>query len=81
MDYGLNAISGFLLPRITDAYHELHMCCISFALLHVTCYPTRDLSSDAQLKLPKAELPAALDSLPSSIFILVFSRKELFQQE
>lgn len=86
VDYGSNATPGlmFLLPRGVDAHHELHMCCISFALMHVTYNPTRDLSTDAQLKLPKAGLPAALDSLCSifnHVSILVFSRKELFQQE
>lgn len=44
------------------------MCCISLPLLHVTYCSTRDLSTDAQLKLPKAGLPASLYSLPSSIF-------------
>lgn len=71
MDYGSNAAPDlmFLLPRDVDAHHELHMCCTSFALMHVTCYPTRYLSTDAQLKLPKAGLqaPWPLFHSPSSI--------------
>lgn len=82
MDYGSNATPGlmFLLPRDVDAHHELHMCCISFALMHVTCDSTRDLSTDAQLKLPKAGLPAALDSLCSILHLQSRLHTRIFAQ-